>query len=103
MTKANPSFTHADHAYMKMALGLSRRGLGKTSPNPSVGCVIVRNNHIIGRGWTSDGGRPHGEINALLQAKDARNTTVYVTLEPCAHQDRCPQVSNTIFVWLFIF
>lgn len=96
MTQANTLFSQADHAYMKMALGLSRRGLGKTSPNPSVGCVIVRNNHIIGRGWTSDGGRPHGEINALLQAKDARNTTVYVTLEPCAHHGNTPPCAEAL-------
>lgn len=96
MTKANPVYTNADNAYMRTALELSKRGLGKTSPNPSVGCVIVKEGHIIGRGWTSDGGRPHGEVNALLQAKDPRNATVYVTLEPCAHHGNTPPCAEAL-------
>jgi len=96
MTKANSLFSIADHAFMKMALDLSRRGLGKTSPNPSVGCVIVKNDHIIGRGCTSDGGRPHGEINALSQAKNVNGATVYVTLEPCAHHGNTPPCAEAL-------
>ena len=74
---------HEDH--MRAALALARRGLGQTSPNPSVGCVIVKNNRVIGRGFTAPGGRPHAEIQALAAAGDAaRGATAYVTLEPCS-------------------
>ncbi|MFX5530476.1 deaminase, partial [Acinetobacter baumannii] len=56
-------------------------------PNPSVGCLLVRDGRVIGRGWTDRGGRPHGEAMALAQAGDAaRGATAYVTLEPCAHE-----------------
>jgi diaminohydroxyphosphoribosylaminopyrimidine deaminase/5-amino-6-(5-phosphoribosylamino)uracil reductase len=96
MTKAKLKFSKQDNAYMKMALDLSRRGLGRTSPNPSVGCVIVKDGHVIGRGWTSDGGRPHGEINALQQENDVRNATVYVTLEPCAHHGNTPPCAEAL-------
>lgn len=96
MTKVNSKFSQNDYAYMKMALDLSKRGLGKTSPNPSVGCVIVKNDHIIGRGWTSDGGRPHGEINALSNAKDTNGATVYVSLEPCAHYGNTPPCAEAL-------
>ncbi|MCL4169738.1 UNVERIFIED_CONTAM: hypothetical protein GTU68_025773, partial [Idotea baltica] len=75
---------------MKMALDLSVRGIGRVHPNPSVGCVIVKDNHIIGRGWTGDSGRPHAETIALENAKNANGSTVYVTLEPCAHHGETP-------------
>lgn len=72
---------------MRTALALGERGLGQTQPNPSVGCVIVKDNRVIGRGWTQPGGRPHAEAMALAQAgAGAEGATVYVTLEPCAHQ-----------------
>ncbi len=75
-----------DIGHMRHALALGARGLGRVWPNPSVGCVIVKDARIVGRGWTGDGGRPHGEIVALAQAGDAaRGATVYVTLEPCSH------------------
>jgi diaminohydroxyphosphoribosylaminopyrimidine deaminase/5-amino-6-(5-phosphoribosylamino)uracil reductase len=71
---------------MGAALALSQRGVGRTAPNPSVGCVIVADGRVIGRGWTQPGGRPHAEAMALAQAGDAaRGATAYVTLEPCAH------------------
>ena len=71
---------------MKNALGLARRGLGNVWPNPAVGCVIVREERIVGRGWTQAGGRPHAEIEALQHAGGrAASATAYVTLEPCAH------------------
>ena len=74
--------THSD--YMDYALRLARRGLGRTSPNPSVGCIIVKNNRIVGVGRTQDGGRPHAEIVALNMAGDhAAGADIYVTLEPC--------------------
>lgn len=71
---------------MTHALGLAARGLGAVWPNPSVGCVIVRDGRVVGRGVTQPGGRPHAERIALTQAGDAaRGATAYVTLEPCAH------------------
>lgn len=72
---------------MGAALTLAERGRGRTAPNPNVGCVIVRDGRVVGRGWTQPGGRPHAEAMALAQAGDAaRGGTAYVTLEPCAHQ-----------------
>jgi diaminohydroxyphosphoribosylaminopyrimidine deaminase/5-amino-6-(5-phosphoribosylamino)uracil reductase len=71
---------------MAAALSLAERGVGRTGNNPSVGCTIVKNDILIGRGWTQSGGRPHAEAMALAQAgAAARGSTVYVTLEPCAH------------------
>ena len=71
---------------MDAAIALGERGRGRTAPNPNVGCIIVRDERIVGRGWTQDGGRPHAEAVALDQADGAaRGATVYVTLEPCAH------------------
>ncbi len=74
---------------MAAALALAERGRGRTAPNPNVGCVIVREGRVVGRGWTQPGGRPHAEAMALAQAGDlARGATVYVTLEPCAHESQ---------------
>jgi diaminohydroxyphosphoribosylaminopyrimidine deaminase/5-amino-6-(5-phosphoribosylamino)uracil reductase len=71
---------------MAAALSLAERGVGRTGNNPSVGCVIVKDGVVVGRGWTQTGGRPHAEAMALEQAGDAAvDSTVYVTLEPCAH------------------
>ncbi len=73
--------------YMSVALSLGRRGQGKTWPNPSVGCVIVSDGVVVGRGITGDGGRPHAETQALAQAGSrAKGATVFVTLEPCSHE-----------------
>ncbi|PIE13684.1 MAG: riboflavin biosynthesis protein RibD [Rhodobacterales bacterium] len=74
---------------MALALSLGRRGLGNTWPNPAVGCVIVRDGRIVGRGWTAPGGRPHAEPQALAQAGEAaKGATAYVTLEPCSHHGK---------------
>ncbi len=71
---------------MAAALALGARGRGRTAPNPNVGCVIVRDGIVVGRGWTQPGGRPHAEAMALAEAgKVARGATAYTTLEPCAH------------------
>lgn len=71
---------------MGAALALADRGTGRTAPNPNVGCVLVRDGRVVGRGWTQPGGRPHAEAMALAEAGDnARGATAYVTLEPCAH------------------
>ncbi len=76
----------ADARWMGAALALATRGRGRTSPNPAVGCVIVRDGTVVGRGWTQPSGRPHAEAMALGAAGDrARGATAYVTLEPCAH------------------
>jgi len=82
---------------MRAALHLARRGLGHTGPNPAVGCILVKDGIVIGRGWTQPGGRPHGEAVALAQAGDAaRGATAYVTLEPCAHHGQTPPCANAL-------
>ena len=71
---------------MAAALALGERGVGRTGNNPAVGCIIVKHDRVVGRGWTQPGGRPHAEAMALAQAGDqAAGATAYVTLEPCAH------------------
>lgn len=86
-----------DNRYMRVALGLGARGLGQVWPNPAVGCVLVRDGRIVGRGWTSPGGRPHGETIALAQAGGlARGATAYVTLEPCAHTGETPPCTDAL-------
>jgi diaminohydroxyphosphoribosylaminopyrimidine deaminase / 5-amino-6-(5-phosphoribosylamino)uracil reductase len=87
----------ADLRYMRRALSLARRGLGRVWPNPAVGCVIVRDGRIVGRGWTQPGGRPHAEVVALAQAGDAaKGATAYVTLEPCAHHGKTPPCAEAL-------
>jgi diaminohydroxyphosphoribosylaminopyrimidine deaminase / 5-amino-6-(5-phosphoribosylamino)uracil reductase len=83
---------------MAMALALGERGVGRTGNNPSVGCVIVRDGHIIGRGHTQAGGRPHAEAVALAQAGEAAlGAIIYVTLEPCAHiSERGPSCADLL-------
>jgi diaminohydroxyphosphoribosylaminopyrimidine deaminase / 5-amino-6-(5-phosphoribosylamino)uracil reductase len=76
-----------DADFMRAAVALGERGRGRTAPNPNVGCVIVRDGEVVGRGWTEPGGRPHAEAEALADAgAAARGATAYVTLEPCCHQ-----------------
>ncbi|MBC8021624.1 MAG: hypothetical protein H7Y14_00800, partial [Burkholderiales bacterium] len=80
------TFTAEDHAFMARALALTERGRDTATPNPSVGCVIVNGGRIVGEGWHERAGEPHAEVHALAAAGDAaRGSTVYVTLEPCAH------------------
>ncbi|WP_075881405.1 bifunctional diaminohydroxyphosphoribosylaminopyrimidine deaminase/5-amino-6-(5-phosphoribosylamino)uracil reductase RibD [Vreelandella massiliensis] len=82
-------FTPDDHHYMARALHLAERGLYTTDPNPRVGCVIVRDDQIVGEGFHLRAGEPHAEIHALADAGDnARGATAYVTLEPCSHTGR---------------
>jgi diaminohydroxyphosphoribosylaminopyrimidine deaminase/5-amino-6-(5-phosphoribosylamino)uracil reductase len=76
----------ADLHFMQLALAMGRRGLGAAAPNPAVGAVLVKDDVIVGRGWTQPGGRPHAEVEALRRAGEAaRGATLYVTLEPCSH------------------
>ena len=85
------SFTAADHAYMARALQLAEQGLWTTTPNPRVGCVLVRDGEMVGEGWHAKAGEPHAEVHALRMAGErARGATAYVTLEPCAHFGRTP-------------
>lgn len=87
----------AEIRYMRLALSLGQRGSGTTWPNPAVGCVIVRDGRIVGRGWTQPGGRPHAEVVALTQAGEAaRGATAYVTLEPCAHHGKTPPCAEAL-------
>ena len=82
-------FSSDDHAYMSQALQLAEKGLYSTSPNPRVGCVIVRDGKIVGSGWHVKTGQPHAEINALnIAGGAAQGATVYLTLEPCSHYGR---------------
>ncbi|MDK3075476.1 bifunctional diaminohydroxyphosphoribosylaminopyrimidine deaminase/5-amino-6-(5-phosphoribosylamino)uracil reductase RibD [Sedimentitalea sp. JM2-8] len=86
-----------DTRFMAMALALGRRGQGQCWPNPSVGCVIVRNGRVVGRGWTQPGGRPHAETEAIRRAGDlAQGATAYVSLEPCAHHGRTPPCCDAL-------
>ena len=80
-----------DEHHMRHALRLAERALGRVAPNPAVGCVIVNDGIVVGRGWTAPGGRPHAETIALAQAgRRARGSIAYVTLEPCAHHGMTP-------------
>jgi len=82
---------------MREALDLARPRLGLTTPNPAVGCVIVRNNKVVGQGATGSGGRPHGETVALAAAgARARGATAYVSLEPCAHTGQTPPCARAL-------
>jgi diaminohydroxyphosphoribosylaminopyrimidine deaminase / 5-amino-6-(5-phosphoribosylamino)uracil reductase len=82
---------------MRAALALARRGLGRVWPNPAVGCVIVNEGRVVGRGWTQPGGRPHAETEALARAgAAAHGATGYVTLEPCCHRGRTPPCADAL-------
>ncbi|MBP2278221.1 MULTISPECIES: bifunctional diaminohydroxyphosphoribosylaminopyrimidine deaminase/5-amino-6-(5-phosphoribosylamino)uracil reductase RibD [Sphingomonas] len=87
-----------DHRWMGAALALGERGRGRTAPNPNVGCVIVSDGRVVGRGWTQPDGRPHAEAMALAEAGEkVRGATAYVTLEPCAHvSPRGPACSDLL-------
>lgn len=89
-----------DIEFCRLALGLARKGWGKTSPNPMVGAVITRNGEILGRGWHRAAGRPHAEIEAFLDARrqgfELRGATLYVTLEPCSTHGRTPPCTEAI-------
>ena len=82
---------------MWSALGLAKRALGCSWPNPAVGCVLVNDGRIVGRGWTQPGGRPHAERQALDRAGTAASGAVaHVTLEPCAHSGRTPPCADAL-------
>ncbi|MFQ5585273.1 MAG: bifunctional diaminohydroxyphosphoribosylaminopyrimidine deaminase/5-amino-6-(5-phosphoribosylamino)uracil reductase RibD [Thermodesulfobacteriota bacterium] len=86
-----------DERYMKMAIGLARRGVGKTNPNPAVGAVIVKDGTVVGKGYHRRAGLPHAEIEALRDAGNrAKGGVLYVTLEPCDHTGRTPPCTESI-------
>jgi len=87
----------SDEEYMQEALELAKKGLGSTSPNPAVGCLIVKNKQIVGRGFHEKAGEPHAEVNALEDAgEDAIGAVMYVTLEPCCHKGRTGPCTDAI-------
>ena len=100
MDNINPSpaiGTPFDQAMMQRCLQLARQGIGKTSPNPLVGAVVVQDGKIVGEGYHPGVGQPHAEVFALRQAGEkARNATLYVNLEPCNHYGRTPPCSEAV-------
>jgi len=90
-------FVMTQEQYMKLTLNLAKKGIGKTSPNPLVGAVVVKNDKIISRGYHKRFGEPHAEANALKACKDkAKNATLYVNLEPCCHYGKTPPCTDII-------
>lgn len=91
------AFSAEDHFFMQRALRLAERGLFTTTPNPRVGCVLVRQGEIVGLGWHEKAGEPHAEVHALRMAGEAaRGATAYVTLEPCSHHGRTPPCADAL-------
>lgn len=89
--------TDADRLYMARALELAERGLYTTTPNPRVGCVLVRDGQIVGEGWHARAGEAHAEVHALRAAGErATGATAYVTLEPCSHSGRTPPCASAL-------
>lgn len=89
--------TPFDEKMMRRAVQLARKGVGKTSPNPAVGCVIVSGGAVTGEGWHRKAGTPHAEVNALRQAgEDAKGADLYVTLEPCSHFGKTPPCADAV-------
>ena len=88
-----------DEKFMREAIALARKGAGKTQPNPTVGCVLVKNGRVIGSGWHRRAGSPHAEVEALRSLRNpalARGATAYVTLEPCSTHGRTPPCTETL-------
>ena len=97
MSDTSATNPETDAAHMRSALTLARRGLGNTWPNPSVGCVVVKDGRVVGRAVTAPGGRPHAEPAALdMAGAAARGGTVYITLEPCCHWGRTPPCTDAL-------
>lgn len=90
-------FSLADHKFMQRAISLAKRGHFTTSPNPRVGCVIVRNEEVVGEGFHQKAGQGHAEVHALKQAGiKAKGATAYVTLEPCSHYGLTPPCAEAL-------
>lgn len=92
----NPTITYLERM-MGRAMALARKGIGRTAPNPPVGCVIVLNGEIVGSGWHRKAGTPHAEVHALREAGErARGADVFVTLEPCSHFGKTPPCADAL-------
>src|SRR5687768_2696485 len=90
-------FSSTDYSYMAQALRLAEKGLFTTSPNPRVGCVLVRDDQVVGIGWHKRAGEHHAEIHALhIAGAAARGATAYLTLEPCSHHGRTPPCAEAL-------
>lgn len=90
-------FSAYDNEFMSRAIRLAKRGLYTTHPNPRVGCVITKDNNIVGEGWHKKTGEGHAEVNALIQAGiQAQDATAYVTLEPCCHTGKTPPCTDSL-------
>ncbi len=90
-------FSLEDHAFMVRALALTERGRDTATPNPSVGCVIVKDGRVIAEGWHERAGEPHAEVRALAAAKEpVEGATVYLSLEPCSHHGRTPPCADAL-------
>lgn len=97
MNRKNGDFLSYDEKYMRLAMQLAGNAIGRTSPNPLVGAVIVKDNQVVGCGWHRKAGTPHAEVHALNQAGElAQGADVYVTLEPCAHYGKTPPCSKAL-------
>ena len=97
MSTRKDKFTKKDSFYMNLAFNLARDRVGLTGDNPSVGCVIVKNDEVISVGQTGLTGRPHAEFNAIKSCKkNLKESTMYVSLEPCIHYGKTPPCSNLI-------
>tara|TARA_A100001234_G_scaffold217549_1_gene225115 strand:- start:855 stop:1337 length:483 start_codon:yes stop_codon:yes gene_type:complete len=97
MSTKKDKFSSKDRTYMEIALKLAKSRHGHTGPNPSVGCVIVKNDKIISIGQTSINGRPHAEFNAIKNSVDSvKGSKMYVTLEPCCHHGLTPPCTDLI-------
>ena len=97
MSTKKVKFTSKDKFYMEIALNLAKSRHGLTGPNPSVGCVIVKNDKIISIGQTSFNGRPHAEFNAIKNSfEELEGAKMYVTLEPCCHHGLTPPCTDAI-------
>src|SRR5262245_17361642 len=95
--RPDPHPANDDNRYMAHALSLATRGLGAVEPNPMVGCVMVRDDEIVGEGFHERFGGPHAEVNALAAAGDRANgATAYVSLEPCCHQGKTPPCTQAL-------
>lgn len=97
MNRKNGDFLSYDEKYMRLAMQLAGNAIGRTSPNPLVGAVIVKDNRVVGCGWHRKAGTPHAEVHALNQAGElAQGADVYVTLEPCAHYGKTPSCAKAL-------
>jgi diaminohydroxyphosphoribosylaminopyrimidine deaminase/5-amino-6-(5-phosphoribosylamino)uracil reductase len=92
------ALTDADRLHLERSLELAHNGLGRVHPNPVVGAVLVRDGEVLGEGWHEEFGGPHAEVNAIADAEgaDLQGATLYVSLEPCAHQGKTPPCTDAI-------